>query len=716
MRWTLPLLLLLALPAVAADPLEAAIDAVAIEPNADKDAAVIVAIEDYAHVGDIAGARENARLWRQWFNRRGTKNVRVINNAAAKHAWTKTGDPKGILNEVDAALGQVGKGGTLWFVFIGHGAPLTSGNQAEGALLAQDVEQTADSIEARGIGIETDLLPRLAKAPNAVAVLDACFSGKNQSGDPVVPGLQPLVPVQKKAPGKVTVFTAARDTEFAGPLPDKQRPAFSYLMLGALAGWADGELDRRKDKTVSAAEAHAYVETQLGNLIRGRSQTPTLRGPDRKLTQAWAAAASLDAGKVVVVDPPKVDPARPEPVNKAVTWTSARVTPNASHLGKTGLLIKQDAHIQGMQGKRTELSCYLYHARGGILESPDKAYSAPNNQVAVTQYKVPPSVSAREKVELFIPEGELHLDPGKHELKLKCEAFDSGSSIGRSDYIYFSYTMGGRALPMQVTFSEGKLTHNHYQKGQKGLRIHHRIQAKNMKSRELEVSCYFRYDDASANPLNDTNGRFNTPGGKVAVTERVTVLYADSNFADFKHFIPYDELHLGPGKTKIKLRCQGFDNGKLLGTGDWLKATYTGAGNAAAAKLPSGGTAIFSSPALLHNRFEGGKKGLGLRHKLQVKGMNNKRLEVTCYFWFKDTGKILKDYNGKFKTTAGDVSVSDYVTVKYPDATFKEFKHFIPYDELHLGKGKFKLKTRCEAFDNGVSIGIGPWQYLDFNK
>ena len=135
--------LLLAAPVWAADPLEMAIDAVAPEKGAQRDAAIIVAIEDYANVSDIAGARANARLWRQWFSRRGTTQVKVIQNAAARHQWTKSGDAKGILAEVDAAAKRVKKGGTLWFVFIGHGAPLTSGNQAEGALLAQDVDLPA---------------------------------------------------------------------------------------------------------------------------------------------------------------------------------------------------------------------------------------------------------------------------------------------------------------------------------------------------------------------------------------------------------------------------------------------------------------------------------------------------------------------------------------------------------------------------------------------
>ena len=263
-----------------------------------------------------------------------------------------------------------------------------------------------------------------------------------------------------------------------------------------------------------------------------------------------------------------------------------------------------------------------------------------------------------------------------------------------------------------LTIRKGRVTHNVVQNGAKGLQIHHEVVAKGLKGEQLEVSCYFRYDNAGAEALVDANGKFNTPGGKVSVSSRETVKYDTSTFKDFKHFIPYDELHLGAGKTKIKLRCQAFRAGNLLGSSEWMRVTYT-SGVPAAAK----GTATFSKPRMVHNVMKAGVKGLELHHELRAQNVTGKPLEVTCFFYFKTSGKILKDFNGKFRTTAGQVSVSDTVQVKFPDSTFKDFTHFIPYDELHItDKGKSQLKTRCEAFVARKSIGIGPWQFLDFNK
>ena len=265
-----------------------------------------------------------------------------------------------------------------------------------------------------------------------------------------------------------------------------------------------------------------------------------------------------------------------------------------------------------------------------------------------------------------------------------------------------------------VTIKKGRVSHNDVRSGVKGLTLHHEVKTTGLKGEQLEVSCYFRYDDAAGKPLLDSNGKFNTPSGKVSVSSRETVKFAESNFKDFQHFMPYNELHLGPGKTKIKVRCQAFKNSNLLGKSDWLRVTFTSGPKAKAKAKP---TAVFTKPKMVHNVIKAGIKGLGLRHHLRVQHMKGKKIEVTCHFKYKASGKSVRDTNGKYRTKSGNVSVSDTVTAKFDDSSWKTFKHFIPYNELHItAKGKTQLKTRCEAYDGGTSIGAGPWQFLDFNK
>ncbi len=234
------------------------------------DAAVVVGIESYAHVASIPGARENAIAWYEYLvHSRGIPIEHVsllVDNDATREdvEWA-----------VDEAARQVTDDGTLWFVFIGHGAP--SRSQDDGLLIGYDAQQKARSIEARGLS-RSALLERLESSPaeDIRVLLDACFSGRSGDGEQLVAGLQPLVVAVEgdSRDPRTMLFTAARNDEFAGPLPGAERPAFSYLALGGLRGWAD----ENEDGSVTAQELHEYVRTALQVLVRDRRQRNTFSG------------------------------------------------------------------------------------------------------------------------------------------------------------------------------------------------------------------------------------------------------------------------------------------------------------------------------------------------------------------------------------------------------------------------------------------------------
>ncbi len=104
-------------------------------------------------------------------------------------------------------------------------------------------------------------------------MLDACFSGQVSDGKMFASGLQPLLLV--KMPENITVLSAGGASEFAGPLPNTARPAFSYLMLGAMRGWGDAN----GDKQVTAEEAVNYTRDVLQTVVKDRKQTPQVNGP-----------------------------------------------------------------------------------------------------------------------------------------------------------------------------------------------------------------------------------------------------------------------------------------------------------------------------------------------------------------------------------------------------------------------------------------------------
>jgi len=246
--------------------------------GAQKDVAIIVAIEDYAFLPDVPGAIQNANDWENYFRKaRGMKEVYTLTDKAATS--------EEIQRFVDQAVATADADASLWFVFIGHGAALTDGS--DGAIIGMDAQQTITSIQARSLPRKSLIASLEAgKQARTLVVLDACFSGRDPEGKLLAEGTQPVVPISK--PMTTTkgtlVFSAAAGDEVAGQLPGSTRPAFSYLLLGGLRGWA-----AEPGKDISAGDMDAWLKQQFRQ-IRGRQQTPAVEGnPDLVLARAGEA-------------------------------------------------------------------------------------------------------------------------------------------------------------------------------------------------------------------------------------------------------------------------------------------------------------------------------------------------------------------------------------------------------------------------------------------
>lgn len=284
MRTLLLPLLLLSLPAALAAGWPDLARPPAATADGAADAAVVVGIEDYVFAQDLPGARKNALAWVSYLQSRKVPLVKPL----LDHQATR----EELLTAVKQVASQVKPGGTFWLVYIGHGAP--SRTEDDGLLVGVDAQQTASSLEVRGlpqrelVAVIEASMPAGAKA---VLVLDACFSGKTATGD-LAPGLAPLKPVSARVnSSRITALTAAKSDEYAGALPDGSRPAFSYLVLGALRGWGDANGDGK----VTAAEAQSYAHMSLVQTVTGRSQTPTLSGEDRVLARGKERGPDLVA-------------------------------------------------------------------------------------------------------------------------------------------------------------------------------------------------------------------------------------------------------------------------------------------------------------------------------------------------------------------------------------------------------------------------------------
>lgn len=296
-----------------------------------KDAALLVAIERYPFLEDkpVTGAKRNLNDWQLFLTK--TRGVRAENIVLLRDDQATREKILGGANDVAK---RVQEGGTVWFLFIGHGAP-AGDRSGTGLLLGVDTQDDADSVKARGV-TQAELLSALGKGPqaNTVAILDSCFSGRSSTGAALVEGLQPMALVPLSAVNAGTILlAAAQGNEFAGPLPGGNRPAFSYLMLAALRGWGDADANGK----VTVGEAVNYARRALQALLIGRQQHPDLAGEGDSV----AIASSGETGPDLAVfqrliyrtpepAPPSVATSASPGVHAAVPDLSARAEDSPS--------------------------------------------------------------------------------------------------------------------------------------------------------------------------------------------------------------------------------------------------------------------------------------------------------------------------------------------------------------------------------------------------
>lgn len=332
-----------------------ALDVPPVVGQGDDVGAVIIAIDDYFAVPDVPGAERNGYAWYEWFVQgRGVAPERVA-YLAGREATAES-----ILAAADRVGRSVGSGGQAWLVFIGHGGAVGD----EAAVLGVDVQPNLDSLEARGV--TRTALGEALSAGGAVPVmiLDSCFSGLTRTGAPLVPGTQPVVPVYATSLAGTTLSAGTGD-ELAGALPGDERPAFSYLLLGALQGWGDAD----QDGTVTSEEAVQFAGGALLATLTGRTQRPSHQGdslplapagslPPPDLTAVVAARTAEEPAPPVAGPTVSRRPASPAapPTKKVCKNTVEQVD---SFTGDTRWVARGGAHLLTYGADEGELTLFL---------------------------------------------------------------------------------------------------------------------------------------------------------------------------------------------------------------------------------------------------------------------------------------------------------------------------------------------------------------------
>ncbi len=218
-----------------------------------RDVAVIIGVESYEHHPVLRGATQAARQWRGHLQRTHGIPSEQVSLLTGDHA---TADA--MLAAVQQAAAQAPEGGHLWLVFIGRGA-LTA-DDGDALMLGTDADPGADDPSDQGLSLSAVMSALGAGAQRrSLLVLDTAFVRSELFADggsePVV--IRPSAAFQSR--GSATALLASNNGAPLEYLPDLPQPPFSYLLLGAMRGWADAD-DNHK---ITASEALDYVQSVL---------------------------------------------------------------------------------------------------------------------------------------------------------------------------------------------------------------------------------------------------------------------------------------------------------------------------------------------------------------------------------------------------------------------------------------------------------------------
>src|SRR5262245_23506390 len=135
--------LMIVLPASAA-PWPSLTEKIEKVGGGENDAAVLIGVERYAILAGVPGATDNARDWFKYL--RGARNVPLASITLLLDEEATVEKMRRFAGE---AAAKVKPGGTLWFVFVGHGA--TSKDGKSGVLVGFDAQQEVESLYARSL-------------------------------------------------------------------------------------------------------------------------------------------------------------------------------------------------------------------------------------------------------------------------------------------------------------------------------------------------------------------------------------------------------------------------------------------------------------------------------------------------------------------------------------------------------------------------------------
>lgn len=354
--------------------------------------------------------------------------------------------------------------------------------------------------------------------------------------------------------------------------------------------------------------------------------------------------------------------------NHSANIESVWIEQNITSDGKLGIYVHAKFTVAGMNGKDGKLSTYYYDSSNNAIKDTNGDYctNGSNPVVAASANFKPGYDNARyDDYKVFIPYSELH------------QTGTSSRTINVSAIIW-DYSSSD---PKQLARKEGASF-----------------------SFTPKTDSYLKVDSKTA-----VSTSFNASGGS-------ETFYISTDADSWTTWgIPSFCEVTNKTATSFTLKCNPNNTGSERS--DYMKVKTGNHEVRIDIKQPSGSGAKINRIWVDHNTFNGGQKGMMIHIDFEVNGLKNHTINPVAYFYYSN-GNRLNDYDGYYRTTDGQVSIGDTSNADYEGTQWKDFKLFMPYNQLHMGTGSYDLKFQIEIHDktSGKSLLHSDYQGFTFSR
>ena len=127
------------------------------------------------------------------------------------------------------------------------------------------------------------------------------------------------------------------------------------------------------------------------------------------------------------------------------------------------------------------------------------------------------------------------------------------SILSLCSFLLLSAKNSTKNFAPSATFGKLWIDYDVFDNGVKGMKIHVKFTAYEMKDTDGFLAIYFQTDDENATWLMDKNNKYNSSDGYVAVYRSIKPQYDPAIYNDLDVFMPYSELDLEPGEYDLAL-------------------------------------------------------------------------------------------------------------------------------------------------------------------